>query len=85
MYNLNNHRENNQTRTNSHLYQACTFSLYPLLINGNFVRPDLVQTVFKIYNQTQAFSLDFSTKTYVVGTQKKCLNETVLFNTQNIC
>ena len=27
----------------------------------------------------------FSTKTYVVGTQKNCLNETVLLNTQNIC
>ena len=27
----------------------------------------------------------FSTKTYVVGTQKKRLNETVLLSTQNIC
>ena len=27
----------------------------------------------------------FSTKTYVVGTQKNCLNETVLLSTQNIC
>ena len=27
----------------------------------------------------------FSTKTYVVGTQKNRLNETVLLNTQNIC
>ena len=27
----------------------------------------------------------FSTKTYVVGTQKNRLNETVHLNTQNIC
>ena len=27
----------------------------------------------------------FSTKTYVVDTQKNCLNETVLLSTQNIC
>ena len=27
----------------------------------------------------------FSTKTYVVGTQKNRLNETVLLGTQNIC
>ena len=27
----------------------------------------------------------FSTKTYVVGTQKNCLNEKVLLNTQNKC
>ena len=26
-----------------------------------------------------------STKTYVVGTQKNCLFEMVLFSTQNIC
>ena len=28
---------------------------------------------------------NFSTKTYVVGTQKNGLNETVLLSTQNIC
>ena len=27
----------------------------------------------------------FSTKTYVVGIQKNCLNKTVLLSTQNIC
>ena len=27
----------------------------------------------------------FSTKTYIVGAQKNCLNETVLLSTQNIC
>ena len=27
----------------------------------------------------------FSTKTYVMGTQKNCLIETVLLSTQNIC
>ena len=27
----------------------------------------------------------FSAKTYVVGTQKNCLNEIVLLSTQNIC
>ena len=43
---------------------------------------------------SQAFSLEcvpkiicsyFSTKTYVVGTQKNRLNETVLLSTPNIC
>ena len=27
----------------------------------------------------------FQTKTYVVGTQKSCLNEMLLLSTQNIC
>ena len=27
----------------------------------------------------------FSSKTYVVGTQKNCLNKTVLLSTQNTC
>ena len=31
------------------------------------------------------FFFYFSTKTYVVGTQKNRLNETVLLSTQNIC
>ena len=31
------------------------------------------------------FFFYFSTKTYVVGTPKNRLNETVLFSTQNIC
>ena len=45
-------------------------------------------------NYSQDYSYDcvkkilfsyFSTKTYVVGTQKNCLNETVLLSTNNIC
>ena len=39
----------------------------------------LVKSVY----QKKYFSY-FSTKTYVVGTQKNCLNETVLLSTQNI-
>ena len=39
----------------------------------------VIRTVAKIQ-----FSY-FSTKTFVVGTQKDRLNETVLLNTQNIC
>ena len=31
------------------------------------------------------YFLFFSSKTYVVGTQKNCLNETVLLSTQNTC
>ena len=34
--------------------------------------------------QKKKFSY-FSTKTYVVGTQKNCLDEMVLLSTQNIC
>ena len=32
---------------------------------------------------TEKYFSFFSTKTYVVGTQKNCLNETVLLSTQN--
>ena len=49
-------------------------------------------TVFTLNIQTRPldksvifFFSYFSTKTYVVGAQKNCLNETVLLNTQNIC
>ena len=34
---------------------------------------------------TEKYFSYFSTKTYVVGTQKNRLNETVLLNIQNIC
>ena len=34
---------------------------------------------------TENYFSHFSTKTYVVGTQKNRLNETVLLSTQNIC
>ena len=44
------------------------------------VIPDLLLTVPVTKNQ---FSY-FSTKTYVVGAKKNCLNEMVLLNTQNI-
>ena len=37
-----------------------------------------------MWDQKKKFSY-FSTKTYVVGTQKNGLNETVLLSTQNIC
>ena len=37
-----------------------------------------------MHNLTLEFSY-FSTKTYVVGTQKNSLNETVLLSTQNTC
>ena len=40
---------------------------------------------FKVTSALQKFDfLKFSTKTYVVGTQKNRLNETVLLSTQNI-
>ena len=42
------------------------------------------RTYVKSINEKICFSY-FSTKTYVVGTQKNRLNETVLLNTQNIC
>ena len=38
----------------------------------------------KIIGSDSKFSY-FSSKTYVVGTQKNRLNETVLLSTQNIC
>ena len=46
----------------------------------NFRGKPVVKSAYKKNN----FSY-FSTKTYVVGTQKNRLNETVLLSTQNIC
>ena len=37
------------------------------------------------YQKNKLFFTYFSTETYVVGTQKNRLNETVLLSTQNIC
>ena len=45
---------------------------------GMYIRP-LVKGAY------QKLIFLFSTKTYVVGTQKNCLNQTVLLSTQNIC
>ena len=42
-----------------------------------------VNTVFR--SLTENYFSYFSTKTYVVGTQKNRLNETVLMSTQNKC
>ena len=42
------------------------------------------RTLVKSAYRKKYFSY-FSTKTYVVGTQKNRLNETVLLSTQNIC
>ena len=39
---------------------------------------------YKVRNPKNIFSY-FLTKTYIVSTQKKRLNETVLSSTQNIC
>ena len=52
-------------------------------INFNYTQ-DLLRTLVKSAYQKIIFSY-FSTKTYVVGTQKNLLNETVLLSTQNIC
>ena len=54
---------------------------------------DLTSKVLKerTFGQSSALLLTkkqfsyFSTKTYVVGTQKNCLDVTVLLSTQNIC
>ena len=56
----------------------CSFFPAILKIEQNFdmVTPGLY---LRVRNE------NFSTKTYVVGTQKNRLNETVLLSTQNIC
>ena len=52
------------------------------------VKPGLRKRLFQDFSSEcipkNLFSY-FSTKTYVVGTQKNRLNETVLLSTQNIC
>ena len=60
------------------LKRTISMSVYDQLSKA-YVRP-LVKSVYqkKIFCQ-------FSTKTYVVGTQKNRLNEAVLLGTQNIC
>ena len=56
-------------------YVGCKISLRYLIEEVRY-RP-LVKNAYQKNN--------FSTKTYVVGTQKNRLNETVLLSTQNIC
>ena len=67
----------------------------PMRIKDNHVFVILIRTYFHFYPLTRTglllrvlnddlFSY-FSTKTYVVGTQKNRLNETVLLSTLNIC
>ena len=43
-----------------------------------------MQSTFKTHAQACVWLNFFSTKTYAVSTQKNCLNETVLFSTQNM-
>ena len=45
----------------------------------------LLETGLQIRVRTGKLFSYFSTKTYVVGTQKNRLNETVLLSTQNTC
>ena len=52
---------------------------------------EIITCTPSIYNRpqdkcvTENYFSYFSTKTYVVGTQKNCLNETALLSTQNMC
>ena len=47
------------------------------------IRKSITGLQLRVRNENLIFY--FSTKTYVVGTQKNRLNETVLLGTQNIC
>ena len=67
-------------------------TIYPLLGTGSTQepRPDMTEKMLtgrppdkRAYLKIIFFY--FSTKTYVVGTQKNLLNETVLLCTQNTC
>ena len=58
--------------------EAWSDKLMPSDMNLVFSR-SLVKSAY------QKFISYFSTKTYVVGTQKNRLNETVLLSTKNIC
>ena len=65
--------------TNSHAQGHSLYDLGDVLLATHTVSP-LVKGAY----QKNIFFY-FSTKTYVVGTQKNRLNETVLLSTQNIC
>ena len=59
-------------------------------IHQQFLKLDNIWTLFialglQINMRNWKLFSYFSTKTYVVGTQKNPLNETVLLSTQNIC
>ena len=62
-------------------FKFCCFKFENFLLKSHlffFISRPLVKSAYKIL-----FSY-FSTKTYVVGTQKNHLNEMVLLSTQNI-
>ena len=56
-------------------------SKYSIL--DSIVAANYSELKLRVHNENLIFL--FSTKTYVVGTQKNRLNETVLLSTQNIC
>ena len=53
-------------------------------LRNDVISERLLQAFSYEYVQKK-YLLYFSTKTYVVDTQKNRLNDTVLFSTQNIC
>ena len=54
-------------------------------VQSGFIYIILIKQDSSLESVTKIYFSYFSTKTYVVGTQKKRLNETVLLSTQNIC
>ena len=55
-----------------------------ITMSHNYQKSPCIRTLVKSAQQKKTIFY-FSTKTYVVGTQKNRLNETVLLSTQNIC
>ena len=64
--------------SSAHKFSLCLSSSYIDYKTGKL-------TDLQIRVRIGNYFLYFSSKTYVVGTQKNCLDETVLLSTQNTC
>ena len=61
------------------------FNLVHVFVTFKFDQMSMISAVPQIRVRIGKLFLYFSSKTYVVGTQKNRLNETVLLSTQNTC
>ena len=64
------------------MYNVLIEEIIGCILKTTYRKANLLATVFGKHDRQFSY---FSTKTYVVGTQKNRLNETVLLSPQNIC
>ena len=77
--------QNPEFRNNPENFHPCDTVNYKSQLRVQQTRKDLYHSQAFIKSITKKYFSYFSTKTFVVGTQKKRLRMTVLLSTQNIC